>query len=110
MKLPVKPRRSKKKKALGAVRANPVKAVGALTLIGGLAAAAARKLRGGAEPDPFATSPYEPADAAATTNGGAAPPVAAVPDAVVDAAAAVAEVPEAVSEEAAAPPVAEPDD
>ncbi len=110
MKLPGRPERSKKAKALGAVRSNPVRAVGALTLIGGLAAAVARKLKGGT-PDPFADA-YEPADAAASTNGGAAPPMAAAPDPVGEVEAeAVAEAPEpeAAEPQAVEPEAAEPE-
>lgn len=62
----------------GAVGSTRLKALGALALAGGAAAAVARKLKGGGEPDPFTT--YEPADPAAATNGGAAPPVAAAPE------------------------------
>lgn len=69
--------------ALGAaLRSTPVKAAGAVALIGGVGAAVARKLKRGSEPDPFARSGYEPPDAALTTNGGTPPPVTAVPDPV----------------------------
>lgn len=109
MKLPSIRRRSKKTKALGAARSTPAKAIGAVALIGALAAAVARRLKGGGEPDPFAGQVYEPADAAAATNGGAAPPEAPEPAVEPDAAVeepevlaaeeATAEEPEAAPEE-----------
>jgi hypothetical protein len=94
--------------ATGAVGATRLKAIGAVALVGGAVAAVARKLKGGREPDPFATSAYEPADAAATTNGGAVPPVAEAPDPEAAAEEPGADAPDA--EDIAAPEEPNPDD